>query len=474
MLVPLSPRLVLLVAPFLWGTAAPADPLAAEPGPWDKASKKIEAFLSDSAAFGWSGTVHMQRGNKKVFSGAFGLADDESGRRCEVNTLYEVGSLTQALTATAVLTLVDEGKLGLSEPLSTYVSDAPEYAAKISVAQLCQGNSGFAGGVSVKADDARDVALAKLLSRDPKHAPGAVHDRWDDGFVFLAGVVEKASGMNFEAYLQSAVFGPSKVESVAFVGDEVDAALEATGYERGRPRAASKPPYGSYGWNYRGAGGLVISAPDLAKVLVALQGDKLLKKETLAVMARRGPADQGLGWGIDRDYHASCDRLEALGETQGFRSFASVNLGTQLVTVVLSNRSDCPARFMDTIVRDIASGEKLLTKQSFYPPETVKWSTKDLDALVGTWVDGDGAELELKRYGERSLTAEAYRVSLAAGTGETKRAIFAPVAKRELVNHSWSPGAKVSKLEWNGKRGAKGVLTFTDPEGVKRTLSLQE
>ena len=218
----------------------------------------------------------------------------------------------------------------------------------------------------------------------------------------------------------------------------------------------------------------MISAPELAKVFVALQDDKLLKKDTLATMARRGPDDQGLGWGVDRDYQANCDRLEAPGEAQGFRSFASVNLGTQLVTVVLSNRSDCPARFMDTIVRDIASGEKLLTKQSFYPRETVKWSAKDLDALVGTWVDGEGAELELKRYGARSLRAEAYRVALAQGTEDTKKAVFAPVAKRELVNHAWAPGAKVSAITWNGKRGAKGELTLTDPEGVKRTLTLQE
>jgi CubicO group peptidase (beta-lactamase class C family) len=462
--------LVVLAAPLL--SAAPPHVAASLPAPrtLDKTSKKIDAFLTDSSAFGWSGTVHLQRGNKKVFSGAYGLADDESGRPCEVDTLYEIGSLTQSLTVTAVLALVDEGKLGLAEPLSSYVAEAPDYATKITVAHLCQGTSGFAGGVSVKADASREDALVKLLSRAPKSPAGEVHKAWDDGFIFLAGIVEQASGKSFEAYLQEAIFEPSKAGPAAFVGGEVDPALEAVGYERGKPRRASKSPFGSYGWNYRGAGGLVTSAPELAKVLVALQAAKLLKKETLAVMARRGPDDHGLGWGIDRDYHASCDRLEAGGETQGFRSFASVNLGTQLVTVVLSNRSDCPARFMDTIVRDIASGEKLLTKQSFYPPETVKWSAKDLDALVGTWVDGEGSELELTRYGNRSLAAEAYRFSLAAGTSETKRAVFAPIAKRELVNHSWTPGAKVSQLVWNGKRGGKGELTLTDPSGKKWVL----
>ena len=456
-------------------SAAPVLPLPAAPAaPVDKVSSRIDEFLTDCAAFGWSGSVHLQRGSKTVFSGAYGLADDGTGRACEVDTLYEIGSMTQALTATAVLSLVDQGLLGLAEPVSSYIPGAPAHAGVITLAHLCQGTSGFGGGVSVKADDSREDALAKLVGGTPKGPPGEDFAPWDDGFVVLAGIVEQVSGKGFEAFLGEKIFGPSKVSAVAFVEDEVDAEKQAVGYEGGRPRAASKSPYGSYGWNYRGAGGLLISAPDFAKVLVALESGKLLGKETRAVMARRGPGDQGLGWGINRDYQASCDRLEAPGETEGFRCFASLNLGTKLATVVLSNRSDCPSRFMDSIVRDMASGEKLLTKQSIYPPSTVKWSKKDLEALVGTWTNEDGVELELARYGERSLRAQSYRVTLAAGSREPERAVFAPIGKRELVNHVWAVGAKLSKLEWNGKRGAKGSLTLTDPQGKKLKLALQE
>ena len=440
----------------------------------DKASSSIEAFLSDCAAFGWSGAVHLQRGSKTVFSGAFGLADDASARPLEVDTLIDVGTLTQSLTTVAMLALVDEGKLSLTEPLTTYVPGAPEYAGKITLAHLSRGTSGFKGSVSVSAEDSRDEALVKLLEGTPKSAPGEAYAPWRAGFVLLAGVVERASGRGFEDYLREALFERSKVSEIAFIGDEVDVEREALGHESGRTRRASEPPLGGYGWKNRGASGLLVSAPDLAKLLVALQGGKLLGKDTAAAMARRGPSDRGLGWGIDWDYQADCGRLEAEGASQGFRSFASVNLGTKLVTVVLSNRSDCPARFMDTIVRDMASGEKLLTKQSIYPPSTVKWSSKDLDALVGLWTDADGTELAIERYGKGSLLVEAYRVALSEGTRDPKRAVFAPVAKRELVNHAWVPGAKLSQLEWNGKRGTKGVLTLTDPRGKRWALTLVE
>lgn len=439
----------------------------------DKTSKAIDAFLNDCEAFGWSGAVCVKKGSQEVHSGAYGYRQDEARSDCDEDTLFDIGSLAETLTSAAVLNLVREGELSLDGTLAEVFPELPGHASAVTVRHLLRHSSGWSGRVDLDEGDGPGEVIAKLFSEAPVHPVGEELDVWPGNFIALAALVQVSSGQSFEAYVREEVLDPARMDSTRFYGEDRDADREAHGYEgRGDPRAAGEPMGSQDGWTVRGSGGVLSTAPEFADFLTALESGKIIKGDAWDALSRRGPGDQGLGWSINRDYQASCDRLEAAGEAPGFRAFASLNLGTKVACVVLSNRSDGPVRFMETTVRNFVSGEKMPVKQSIYPPETVAWKSKDLDALVGSWESEDGTELDLERYGDRSLRAQTYSISLATGSGIANPRIgyFAPVGKRELVNHAWVAGAKTSKLDWNGSKGKKAELVLTSPDGEVRTL----
>ncbi|WP_419190823.1 serine hydrolase domain-containing protein [Saltatorellus ferox] len=469
---------LLLCSPLLTSAHSPAPPASAP----DKVSKAIDAFLVDCAAFGWSGVVEVRKGSKKVFSGAYGFRNDEGEETCTEETLFDLGTLAQTVTAAAVLRLVGDGSLELDQPIADYLPAVPEEASGVTARHLLRQSSGWTGRARIDGKDGRAEALANLFDGEPERPAGEEFQPWTGNFIALAALVEARSEKSFEEYVREEIFAPAKLSSTRFAegdsGEAEDESQQALGYEgRADPRAAGDPPGGQYDWRVRGTGGVLITASDFADFLEAQEGGKIVKGSVWDESLKRGPGDQGFGWEVGIDYQASCLRLEREGESSGFRSFASLNLGTKVFSVVLSNRSESPTRFLETTIRNLVSGEKMPVKQSIHPPETVAWKAKDLEAVAGSWAAEDGAELELERHGERSLRATAFRAPLTtasgAGVREPGRGFFAPVGKRELVSHAWVAAAQNSSLVWNGEKAEKAQLILTTPDGKARTLARQ-
>lgn len=134
------------------------------------------------------------------------------------DTIFDVASLTKSLaTATAILQLVEQGRVGIDDSLQTYL---PEFnavndprRAQVTLRMLLTHTSGIAGDLSLdgpwgltKADKAEGVRRA--LAAQVVFEPGELFHYSDIGFILLGAVVEKITGQPVDVYVQANVFAP--------------------------------------------------------------------------------------------------------------------------------------------------------------------------------------------------------------------------------------------------------------------------
>src|SRR5262249_30479615 len=143
------------------------------------------------------------------YARAFGVRDMASGAPMATDLVMRIGSLTKAFTVTAVLQLVDQGKLGLDDPISKYVPGVPNGDA-ITIRQLAARRRGLFsypdGVVPARASQPqRQWTPAELLaisfSHPPLFRPDEKFDYSNTNTVLLGLVIEKVSGQPVHAYI---------------------------------------------------------------------------------------------------------------------------------------------------------------------------------------------------------------------------------------------------------------------------------
>ena len=207
-----------IAAAALWlllgSAAATADPEA--PSLNAALFAKIDAFLaSERQATGIPGlAVVIVAGDRIVHTAALGVADG-SGRPVTPDTPFVLASLSKAFTATAVMQLVEAGRIELGAPVQRYVpwfrvaDDAA--SASITVAQLLHHTSGLPT-VPVTNDDQDGGALERgvraLASERLLFDPGAGYHYTNADYDVLGFVVQAVSGTAFDRYVEEHIFQP--------------------------------------------------------------------------------------------------------------------------------------------------------------------------------------------------------------------------------------------------------------------------
>ena len=170
------------------------------------------------------------------------------------DTLFWIASITKPITGVAVLMLQDEGKLSVTDPVAKYL---PEFAglktpsgkpANLTITQLLTHTSGLgeAGG----AQQARTLAeLVPLwLAAPMQYEPGEKWKYTQSGINAAARIVEVASGLTFDVFLQERLFLPLGMKDTTFYLTDAQRARLATGYAKNEETGAheSVPPRAGY------------------------------------------------------------------------------------------------------------------------------------------------------------------------------------------------------------------------------------
>ena len=198
-------------------------------------------------------------------------------------TPFIVGSLTKSFTALAVMQLVDTGKIELDAPVQRYlhwfrVAD-PEAISRMTVRHLLNQTSGLSQlpGVLLLADldqslGARERQARGLATLKLTRSPGAAFEYSNLNYALLGLIIEAASGVSYEAYVQDHIFGPLDMRHSHTSRADAERNGLAVGHRYWISVPIAAPdlpiPRGSVP-----AGGLISSTQDMAQYLIAYLND---------------------------------------------------------------------------------------------------------------------------------------------------------------------------------------------------------
>jgi CubicO group peptidase (beta-lactamase class C family) len=268
--------------------------LAASPAMAIPNDFKSKADAIVNAAYGANGpgavAVVYEHG-KPVYAVGRGLADVETKRPLSADVPMRLGSITKQFTAAVVMQLVEEGKVGLEDPLSKYLPDYPKPGASATVRQLLNHTSGIQSYTAVPGfmkNHAAEKHSTEQLIAVFKDAPVAfpAGTKWaynNSGYILLGAIIEKVSGRPWWEAVDRRIAKPLHLTSLKHGGLPDGEKGAAKGYEfDGDGKAVPANPLDMS--VPHAAGSLVANARDLATWAEAFHSGKVVKPASYALM----------------------------------------------------------------------------------------------------------------------------------------------------------------------------------------------
>jgi CubicO group peptidase (beta-lactamase class C family) len=240
------------------------------------------------------------KGHDTLLFKAYGKADVEWDVPMPVDAMFEIGSATKQFTAVALLQLRDQGKLTLDDEITRWLPDFDTRGNKVTLRRLLDHTSGIVGLTEMPEFDnlttnrrfPRDSAYA-LIKRYPfQFRTGEAQIYNNSGFWLLGLVIEKASGMSYEDYVEKKIFEPLGMKRSMYCNSMENIPRRAHGYFIPRDRVIRRAWTNVHTWPYA-AGSLCSTAGDMVTWLRALHGGKVLSPKSYAELITPSKLNDG-------------------------------------------------------------------------------------------------------------------------------------------------------------------------------------
>ena len=310
----------------------------------------VQAGIAAKAAPG--AVVLIGRGDQTIYEKAYGTrATVPSTEPMTLDTVFDLASLTKVVaTTTAVMTLVEQGRVRLNDPVASFVPGFDRYGkAGITVRHLLTHVSGLRPDVDLHPWTGYDAALALAIDEVPTAAPGEQFVYSDINFFLLGDIVSRVTGESLDKYLTRVVFGPLGLRDTGFLPAKTllpriaptERCAEQDAWPCRRPDAAPlrgvvHDPTARRMGGVAGHAGLFSTAQDLqrfARMLInggELDGVRILSPATVARMITpvtlpANAGTRGLGWDIDTSFSSNRGDLFPIG-SYGHTGFTGTSL----------------------------------------------------------------------------------------------------------------------------------------------------
>ena len=352
---------------------------AARPAFADRLRPAIEEALKDNAIPG--AVVLIEKGGEGRWVESFGTATVAGDVLPKPTDYFRVGSITKTMTATVILQLVQEGKVGLDDPVAKYHAGVPN-GDSITIAQLLEMRSGLPNYTDdplflqqpLKAWEPEEL-LALSFAKPVDFQPGAEFEYSNTNYILLGLVIEKVTGMSAPEAFHERIFKPLGLThtSLPALSDNTIPGPHPRGYmfltdaatldtielipaQQASAYAGTLKPTDVTDWNPSPgwtAGSAVSTAEDMAIYTKKLVGGGLLDEKTQQLRLNSirpidptKPDGPGYGLGLAR---ISPHLIGHDGQIAGYTSLAVYDPHIDLLVVILTNLYELPNRSLPIV-----------------------------------------------------------------------------------------------------------------------------
>jgi len=207
----------------------------------EKATKINELVSLYSDYEGFNGAILVAHEGEIIYKKGFGLANMEWGISNQVDTKFQIASVTKPFTALLIMQLVAENKLDLHTPITTYLPDYPkENGNQITIHHLLTHTSGtvrdYESYKKIKKypDRQQPKQLVSEFSNLPlEFEPGERFEYSNSGYLILGYIIESITGKSYETVLQEKILGPLKMKNTGVDKHRPILKNRANGYFKG-------------------------------------------------------------------------------------------------------------------------------------------------------------------------------------------------------------------------------------------------
>jgi CubicO group peptidase (beta-lactamase class C family) len=303
-------------------------------------------FLSSSHTPAVS--VAVLRGMDTLVMKGYGDASTDPRREATASTVYRIGSITKQFTSSAIMRLVERGKLSLDDPMSKYLPDVPLHGRTVTIRQLLNHTSGIHSYTSdpewakTWAQDLTPRQIVAFVDKDTfDFAPGTGYRYNNTGYVLLGMIIEKVTGEPYATYLQHDLFTPLALRQTSYCPTRPTDPSFAAGYSSSGGTA--KPAAFLSMTHPFSAGALCSTVRDLVIWQRALAGGRVLNARSYALMTIADTLNSGkrlnYGFGL---VPGSLGGHRSIGHGGGVHGFttSSIYFPDDSVNVVVFSNSD--------------------------------------------------------------------------------------------------------------------------------------
>lgn len=351
--------------------------------------KPIDSLLTSKFNNGPAISVLVSKEFEPEYTLTKGYADLENEVPATPDSKFRIGSLTKQFTAVAILKLMEDGKLSLTDSIQTYLPEFPVKSHPITIEHLLTHTSGFKEvtetkeftSVLMKVGCEPEKLVNYFKDAPLNFEPGSQFQYCNSGYHLLGLIIEKVSGLAYEDYLRTEIFEKADMKNTLADSNLKIIKNRASGYVKSNEKIINSP-YIDMSVPFS-AGNLLSTPGDINKWYKALFNYKIIGKENLEkahspyTLNDGTKSNYGYGWFVGNLQGEKVIAHE--GGINGFLSSVIFVPGNQSLTVLLSNCMCNPTASTAKEIAAFSIGKPLPKK------EKVKLARRILEKYEGDY-----------------------------------------------------------------------------------------
>ena len=298
-------------------------------------------------------TIAIVSGERVIYTRAFGISNVETGAPMTPDMLFRIGSTTKMFTATALVTLAEEGKLKLDEAIGKHVDGLNPKIAGLTAHQLLTHTSGIIDEAPMYGDH-DDSAMGRTIRswKDDQlfTEPGKIISYSNPGYWLAGFVVETISGRPYADQMSEAIFKPLGMTRTTFRPTVAMTYPLAQGHNAaGKSAPTVVRPFADNAASWP-AGSMFTNVLDLSRFIIAfmnggrLEGKQVLSPQVITKLSTPQvsiPSDQNAkyGYGLMISSYRGVRVVEHGGSRSGYGSVIKMAPEHRFAVIVLGNRT---------------------------------------------------------------------------------------------------------------------------------------